>query len=87
MSYTEQLTLLRKANIIVGAHGAGLMQLLFSAEETVLVEIHPSYRQDRHFRHLAKMLHKVSGLCVYVFIYVYGMCTCMGTSMCICIFM
>ena len=27
--------------------------------QAVLVEIHPSYRQDRHFRHAARMTGKV----------------------------
>ena len=27
--------------------------------QAVLVEIHPSYRQDRHFRHAARMTGKI----------------------------
>lgn len=40
--FREQLALVRSANVLVGAHGAGLMHVLFMAEEGVLVEIHPS---------------------------------------------
>ena len=58
MPYAEQLALIRKTNILVGVHGAGLMLILFAANEAVLVEIHPSYRQDRHFRHAARMAGK-----------------------------
>jgi len=59
MSYGEQLKLIRSANVLVGVHGAGLMFIMFAAEEAVLVEVHPSYRQDRHFRHAAKMTDKL----------------------------
>jgi hypothetical protein len=34
------------------------MLIMFAAEEAVLVEMHPSYRQDRHFRHAARMTGK-----------------------------
>jgi hypothetical protein len=59
MSFKEQLTLIRSTNVLVGVHGAGLMLIMFAAEEAVLVEIHPSYRQDRHFRHAARMTGKI----------------------------
>ncbi|KAJ1438330.1 hypothetical protein B484DRAFT_477201 [Ochromonadaceae sp. CCMP2298] len=59
MSYGEQLKLARRTNVLVGIHGAGLMLIMFAAEEAVLVEIHPSYRQDRHFRHAARMTGKI----------------------------
>eukprot|EP01033_Poteriospumella_lacustris_P004587 gene4587-3281_t len=59
MTYGEQLKMVRNSNIIVGVHGAGLMFIMFAAEEAVLVEIHPSYRQDRHFRHAARMTGKL----------------------------
>jgi hypothetical protein len=56
MAYSEQLALIRKTNVLVGVHGAGLMLIMFAANEAVLVELHPSYRQDRHFRHAARMV-------------------------------
>lgn len=56
MSYGEQLALIRRTNVLVGVHGAGLMLIMFAANEAVLVEVHPSYRQDRHFRHAARMM-------------------------------
>ena len=43
----------------IGAHGAGLMHVMFMAEEGVLVEIHPSYRLDRHFRLASRMSGKI----------------------------
>jgi len=58
MPYQEQLALARRSNIIIGVHGAGLMLILFAAAEAALLEIHPSYRQDRHFRHAARMAGK-----------------------------
>lgn len=59
MSYLEQLKLVRNTNVLVGVHGAGLMFIMFAADEAVLVEMHPSYRQDRHFRHAARMTGKI----------------------------
>lgn len=58
MSFGEQISFVRKANVLVGMHGAGLMWVLFLADEAVLVEIHPSYRLDRHFRHAARLSGK-----------------------------
>ena len=58
MPYAEQLALIRRTNILIGVHGAGLMLILFAANEAVLVEVHPSYRQDRHFRHASRMVGK-----------------------------
>ena len=55
LSFGEQLKLLRSTNVLVGAHGAGLMHVIFLADEAVLLEIHPSYRLDRHFRLAARM--------------------------------
>ena len=59
ISFYEQLKIVRNTNIIVGVHGAGLMHIMFSAEEAILIEIHPSYRQDRHFRHASRMTGKI----------------------------
>ena len=50
---------MRQTNIYVGVHGAGLMHASFLAEEAVLIEVHPSYRLDRHFRLAAKQSGKV----------------------------
>ena len=33
MSFTEQLTLIRNTNVLIGIHGAGLMFIMFAAEE------------------------------------------------------
>ena len=59
MPYGKQLELIRRTNVLVGVHGAGLMLIMFAANEAVLVELHPSYRQDRHFRHAARMTGKL----------------------------
>lgn len=67
---TGFVQIVRSTNILVGVHGAGLMMIMFAAEEVriipscddihvlvkaILIEMHPSYRQDRHFRHAARM--------------------------------
>uniref|UniRef100_A0A7S0SZ26 EGF domain-specific O-linked N-acetylglucosamine transferase n=1 Tax=Chromulina nebulosa TaxID=96789 RepID=A0A7S0SZ26_9STRA len=59
MSFTDQIKLIRHTNILIGVHGAGLMMIMFAAEEAILIEMHPSYRQDRHFRHAARMTGKI----------------------------
>ena len=59
MTFGEQLRLIRRTNVLVGAHGAGLMNIIYAAEEAVLVEIHPSYRQDRHFRIASRLAGKI----------------------------
>ncbi|GMI11922.1 hypothetical protein TrVE_jg12538 [Triparma verrucosa] len=59
MPYKEQIRLIRSTNVLVGVHGAGLMNIIFAAEEAVLVEIHPHYRQDRHFRIASRMSGKI----------------------------
>lgn len=33
MPFAEQISLVRKSNVLVGIHGAGLMHILFAAEE------------------------------------------------------
>ncbi len=33
MKYREQLELIRGSNVVVGPHGAGLMNIMFAAEE------------------------------------------------------
>lgn len=58
LCYFFLLQLVRQTNVLIGLHGAGLMLIMFAAEEAVLVEVHPSYRQDRHFRHAARMTGK-----------------------------
>lgn len=75
MNFVEQLKAIRNTNILVGIHGAGLMLIMFAAEEAVLLEIHPSYRQDRHFRHAARMTGKL-----YLPVRASKRETCQGTS-------
>jgi capsular polysaccharide biosynthesis protein len=58
MTFGDQLRAVRSSNILVGVHGAGLTSIMFAADEAVLVEIHPSYREDRHFRHIARFANK-----------------------------
>jgi hypothetical protein len=55
----EQIALVRHTNVLVGVHGAGLMHIMFAAEEAVLLEIHPHYRLHRHFRNACRMTGKI----------------------------
>ena len=42
MSFTEQLNLIRNTNILIGIHGAGLMFIMFAAEEVLIMIYHVS---------------------------------------------
>mmetsp|Transcript_30022 Transcript_30022/g.28699 ORF Transcript_30022/g.28699 Transcript_30022/m.28699 type:complete len:155 (-) Transcript_30022:228-692(-) len=75
MTFSDQLKLVRSTNILIGIHGAGLMLIMFAAEEAVVIEMHPSYRQDRHFRHAARMTGKI-----YMPLRSLQRETCIGTS-------
>ena len=59
LSFEEQLQKMRHANILIGIHGAGLMHAYFLADEAIVMEIHPSYRQDRHFRIASRLNDKI----------------------------
>lgn len=37
MSFTEQLSLIRSTNVLIGIHGAGLMFIMFAAEEVCIL--------------------------------------------------
>jgi hypothetical protein len=75
MSFREQMTLMRSTSVLVGVHGAGLQHTMYTADESVLVEIHPSYRADRHFRVAARHAGKV-----YMPIRVLSPIACHGSS-------
>mmetsp|Transcript_12191 Transcript_12191/g.24790 ORF Transcript_12191/g.24790 Transcript_12191/m.24790 type:complete len:597 (+) Transcript_12191:148-1938(+) len=75
MSYREQIALVRSSSILVGVHGAGLMNIIFAAQEAVLLEIHPHYRLDRHFRIASRLAGKA-----YMPMRTRTQVTCHGTS-------
>ena len=75
MSYREQIALVRSSSIIVGVHGAGLMNVIFAPQEAVLLEIHPHYRLDRHFRIASRFAGKH-----YMPMRTKAQVTCHGTS-------
>ena len=55
MSLRDQVIAMRKTNILIGAHGAGLTLLLFLPEEAVVLEFQ-TFDSDFHFRFLAKSM-------------------------------
>ena len=55
LSFEDQIEIDATTDVMIGPHGAGLMHVIFLADEAVLLEIHPSYRLDRHFRLAARM--------------------------------
>ena len=59
LPFKDQVELARRSNILVGAHGAGLMHALFLADEAVVVEIFPPFRRDQHFRNIVRLAGKI----------------------------
>ncbi len=59
MPLREQIEAARRSNLYLGAHGAGLIHVMFLADEAALVEIHPSYRRMQHFRNIARLAGKM----------------------------
>lgn len=57
LSFKEQIELFSKANIIVGAHGAGFTNLLFSTEKSKLIEIFSSTFYNKGFSMLGDMMN------------------------------
>lgn len=54
LPFAEQLRLIRRTNILVGMHGAGLTHTLFLPDEAVLLEMFPTHvSTKKHFRNLA----------------------------------
>jgi hypothetical protein len=53
MTFEEQIKLFRSAEIIVGAHGAGLAHLIFCESQTYVVEINCNIEEKNHYAHLA----------------------------------
>lgn len=55
LSYLEQVQLFYQAEVVVGAHGAGLTNILFS-ESCTLVELHPDTQVKSHYFMLCRAL-------------------------------
>ena len=51
----QQIELVHRSNIYIGAHGAGLTWVIFMPPESILIEILPFHRTDQHFRNLARL--------------------------------
>lgn len=58
LSFTEQARLFSEARLIVGAHGAGLTNMLFAGADAALVELRPAVQGLQHFDLLAKQLEQ-----------------------------
>jgi capsular polysaccharide biosynthesis protein len=55
MSLSEEVALFRSAELVVGAHGAGLTNIVFAPEGAALVELVPSTYWDSIFAQLASV--------------------------------
>ena len=59
LTMREQLEITSATDILIGVHGAGLSHSIFLQPEAILIEIHPLYRQHRHFRNAARLSGKL----------------------------
>lgn len=59
MSFSEQLALVRSSNVLVGIHGAGLMFIMFAAEEVRLLWVGDGFRD---FQELQPLVVSACGL-------------------------
>lgn len=55
LSFSEQLDLFANANVVMGPHGAGLVNMIFSRDPTV-IELFPKSVIKPHFYNIAKIL-------------------------------
>ena len=55
INFNEQVSLFNNANIIIGAHGAGLTNIIFSNPETKIIEIQPKKQLNEFFTHISKV--------------------------------
>ena len=55
INFKNQVGLFNHANIIIGAHGAGLSNMIFSKSETKVIEIKPEYHVNDFFPRLSKI--------------------------------
>lgn len=56
MTFDECVTLFNNANIIIASHGAGLANMIFSPENTKIIEFMPITFPNLCFKHMATML-------------------------------
>jgi hypothetical protein len=49
LNLIEQISLFSNTNIVVGQHGAGLINAIFCPERSVLIELFPEYMLQAHF--------------------------------------
>lgn len=54
----EQMTAYAKAKVVVGIHGAGLSNFVFTGAGAALLEITPDRHVNRCYEHLARMMNR-----------------------------
>ena len=54
LGFEEQLELFADARVVMGPHGAGLVNILFS-DEPLVIELFPQHRNEPYFHHICRM--------------------------------
>ena len=55
INFNEQVNLFNNANIIIGAHGAGLTNIIFSNPGTKIIKIQPKKQFNEFFKWVSKV--------------------------------
>ena len=57
LSFKKQINLLRKTNLVIGAHGAAFANIIFCKPKTKIIEIIPSNHPNRQSERICKILN------------------------------
>ena len=57
LSFKNQINLLRKSNLVIGAHGAAFANIIFCKPRTKVIEIIPSNHPNKQSERLCKILN------------------------------
>jgi hypothetical protein len=60
MKFVEQVELFKKSSVIIGPHGAGLSNIVFSSKASLLIELYPQTRDVKDIFYFYQITNKLS---------------------------